>query len=259
VFAVSILYTRSHELSYISISNPDILLNSILNAILGSFFYIVMVIAIYLFIGLIWKVVKKRQIGEVSAFGILILLFAFSQLYPAWDPAHIWWVFPVIAISFAINSRQSFIDYVFSRFRPLIVAMVIFGLFASVSYLFQERQYFSVPLLSGMKSEPIALKNIESNLVALNALKTDSVSIKFDCPDALYSVSNSIVQRFSQDFINWGPALDTAEMNYDYVFVCNTDRDYFQMKYSVEYRIIETLPSVDFSDKFNLIGQRFEK
>jgi hypothetical protein len=218
-----------------------------------------MIVAIYLFTGIIWKVAKKRQIGEVSAVGITSLLFAFSQLYPAWDPAHIWWVFPIIAVSFAVNSRKTFIDQVFLRFHSLIVAMVVIGFFSSATYLVQERHYFSVPVLNGMKSEPIAMNSIESSLVALNALKSDSSIIKFDCPDALYAVSDSTVQKLSRDFINWGPTLDLAETKYDYVFVCNKDRDYFQQKYSDNYRIIEILPSVDFSDKFNLIGQKFEE
>ena len=259
IFLVSLIYTSSHELSYISLSRPDILLNSMLNAILGSFFYMVIMIAIYLFVRLIWIVFSQKQIDQKTLVGIFPLLLAFSQLYPAWDPAHIWWVFPLIAVSFAMSSSVNFMSGAFSRYLPLILGITIAGFLTSSSYLLQERDYYSVPLLKGMKSEPSVVNMLEDNLTSLVAIKARSMSTKFDCPDAIYAVSDSVVQTSTPSFINWGPELNAGFTNFDYVFVCNQNIGYFDQIYGKDFRIIQILPSLDFPDKFNLIGQKIEK
>ena len=154
---------------------------------------------------------------------------------------------------------MNFMSGAFSRYLPLILGITIAGFLTSSSYLLQERDYYSVPLLKGMKSEPSVVNMLEDNLTSLVAIKARSMSTKFDCPDAIYAVSDSVVQTSTPSFINWGPELNAGFTNFDYVFVCNQNIGYFDQIYGKDFRIIQILPSLDFPDKFNLIGQKIEK
>lgn len=252
VLLISIFYTRNNELSYLSISHPDILLNNILNSILGTLFFAV----VFLGIGAIWNSLKF--IGDKSRFsktlpGIGIIVLGLSQLYPAWDPAHIWWITPLVIIGIIeITPLSKCISFLIS-YQALLVGLISVGLLSAGLYQFHPREEFHSRILQGMVASKETRSAIDENLIQINRIKSGDLDIKFDCPDGLYAVSDGEIHDSRPVFVNWGPVELADDETFEGLFVCNQSSEYIQEYFLNTYTVEEKLPSVDYLDKNNWI------
>ena len=172
-----------------------------------------------------FKLLFKPETSYYEKFSIIIGLSALLQLYPIHDQLHLWWLTPVLIASVAskLNTMEKyFLNSVVSRFQLLSSLLILGSLINIFIYVNSSRIAYESKLLSGMRGDEISVNVIDSTLIALNSLPTNS-KIGFDCRASFYSVFdgtfNPELRKVGE---NWEPTNNMAlDMNsYDYIFVC---------------------------------------
>jgi hypothetical protein len=166
---------------------------------------------------------------------------ALAQLYPFFDPHHVWFVTPMLIIgliSFSFRIEVKCKDLLFKGAKPVlfIIVLVLFSQFCVSAS--QARYEYLSPQMKGMYSIWRSADEIDKTLIKLNELAIPG-SVQFDCRDGLYAVANGKYLANSPMFVTWGPML-TATSEEKQLFACYVDqkqiRSYLSSGYSIVFK-----------------------
>ncbi len=193
-----------------TLRNPKILLiegsQKFLYGIGYSAITFFVILAIYLF-------VKKKMALQDYPIAVWVAVAALGQLYPFFDPHHVWFVSPIMIVALL-----NLLDLQEFRFRQLIqsglkpiLTIIVVALFTQfVLNINQSRYHYSSPQMLGMSSIWRSADEIDRTLIALNSHAIPN-SVKFDCADGLFAVGNGRYLADSPMFVTWGPSTNATK------------------------------------------------
>ena len=224
IFSLILIGSRiSIERNSQSLYNPIFFLTEFCRRMLLSWDYLSVSVFIFLTGMMIFKRVRKNsEIPLPEALLIAIGTGTLAQLYPLFDPWHIWMISPIFLLIISLLVPRVSLE---AGFRPaLLLASAALTLVLSVQFssnLLNQNFEFNSKLLRGMTSERTDSPNIDRTLIALEQLDSTETKIRFLCTDGLYAAAS---QHFmSEDFmyVDWGLGLSPVNESTRMLFVCN--------------------------------------
>jgi hypothetical protein len=206
-----------------SLYNPIFFLTEFCRRMLLSWDYLSVSVFILLAGMMIFKQVRKTsEIPLPEALLIAIGTGTLAQLYPLFDPWHIWMISPIFLLIISLLVPRVSLE---ADFRSaLLLTSAALTLVLSVQFssnLLNQNFEFNSKLLRGMTSERTDSPNIDRTLIALEQLDSTETKIRFLCTDGLYAAAS---QHFmSEDFmyVDWGLGLSPVNESTKMIFVCN--------------------------------------
>lgn len=224
IFSFTLMGSRiSIEQNSQSLYNPTFFFAEFCRRMLLSWDYLSVSVFIFLAGIIIFNQVRKNsEIPLPEALLIAIGTGTLAQLYPLFDPWHIWMISPVFLLIISLLVRRVSFN---ARFRSaLLFTSAALTLVLSVQFfsnLSNQNFEFYSKLLRGMTSERTDSPNIDRTLIALEQLDSTEMKIRFLCTDGLYAAAS---QHFmSEDFmyVDWGLGLSPVNESTRMIFVCN--------------------------------------
>ena len=224
IFSLILIGSRiSIEKNSQSLYNPIFFLTEFCRRMLLSWDYLSVSGFIFLAGMMIFKQVRRNsEIPLPEALLIAIGTGTLAQLYPLFDPWHIWMISPVFVLIISLLVPRVFLEA--GLRSALLLASAALTLVLSVQFssnLLNQNFEFNSKLLRGMTSERTDSPNIDRTLIALEQLDSTDTKIRFLCTDGLYAAAS---QHFmSQDFmyVDWGLGLSPVDESTKMIFVCN--------------------------------------
>lgn len=206
-----------------SLYNPIFFLTEFCRRMLLSWDYLSVSVFLLLAGMMIFKQVRKTsEIPLPQALLIAIGTGTLAQLYPLFDPWHIWMISPIFLLIISLLVPRVSLE---AGFRSaLLLTSAALTLVLSVQFssnLLNQNFEFNSKLLRGMTSERSDSPNIDRTLIALEQLDSTETKIRFLCTDGLYAAAS---QHFmSEDFmyVDWGLGLSPVNESTKMIFVCN--------------------------------------
>lgn len=148
------------------------------------------------------------------------------QLYPNPEPAHIWYILPVVIVGIFYNyldkpfeeSNQEFLK------KLLLIPTCLSLITINVIYVSQERINHTVVPLRQMKSAPDVVNSVDGTLRKLS-LFTKGKSVQFNCPLGIYSVANNIYRGSDNQYVDLIPRYGVAKTKSDLIFECDLSKN----------------------------------
>lgn len=188
--------------------------------------YVPLMFSVIIFGLLIFK--KSPALLKLNVNHTLVAAIAIgtaAQLYPLFDPWHLWMISPVFLIStvliaqrFLVTSRMDFgISFV-----SLVIVLTLSLNFASN---FDSQRYtFKSSTLQGMSSSRDDAVFLDRTLMKLQFHNKEERKILFLCGDGLYASASGHFLSQDSMFVNWGikPLRITSET--ELIFLCEVSR-----------------------------------
>lgn len=163
----------------------------------------------------------ERGLVQVVSLGIAATTLL--QLYPLFDPLHLWWITPVLIAAILIGGTDT-LNLLQSHqpvARSILIGLAIAGLFQLTMNARVNRIPFHDPALQGMKASPEQARRLDSTMQMLSTFGTPR-RIKFFCSDGLYAAAGGKYLASGGNFVDWGDmSAIHDEAEYQQVFVCN--------------------------------------
>lgn len=175
---------------------------------------------------------------------IVIGLGTISQLYPLFDPWHLWMVSPVFFMCLLV--LQVKLPSISSYSSALISITVIITIVLSLQFLknFNSQSYeFQSTVLKGMSSSRQDALQLDTTMLALENATITKRGVQFLCTDGLYA---SATQHYLSDrpmFVDWG--IDSKSMINDshVIFICDYTQSAVDRYMSEDWKVIFLEPS----------------
>jgi len=206
-----------------SLYNPIFFLTEFCRRMLMSWDYLSVSAFIFLAGMMIFKQVRKNsEILLPEALLIAIGTGTLAQLYPLFDPWHIWMISPIFVLIISLLVPRVSLD---AGFRSaLLLTSAALTLVLSVQFssnLLNQNFEFNSKLLRSMTSERTDSPNIDRTLIALEQLDSTDTKIRFLCTDGLYAAASQHFMSEDFMFVDWGLGLSPVNESTKMIFVCN--------------------------------------
>ena len=149
---------------------------------------------------------------------------ALFQLYPFFDPLHLWWITPVLigGILSSCPSASASIRFKQLVARAILIGLVLSGIFQLVVDTEANRVAFHDVALHGMTASPDEVRRVDSTMLMLSKFGIPR-HIKFFCADGLYAAAGGKYLASDGNFVNWAPTTSRGDQagGYSQIFVCN--------------------------------------
>jgi hypothetical protein len=236
VALTSVLTSRLSRTGEQTLRNPRILLidgsQKLLYGVGYSAITLLVILVIYFFI-------KQKKSLKKYPPAVWIAVAAMAQLYPFFDPHHVWFISPVVIVAVVTLvdlCKFSFQDSVQLGLRPLL-SIIVVALLAQLSLnASQTRYHYSSPQMLGMASIWRSADEIDRTLLALNRLAIPK-SVQFECADGLFAVANGRYLASSPMFVTWGPSIEATTKSKQ-LFVCYLDDEKIGIYLNSGYKIV---------------------
>lgn len=162
-----------------------------------------------------------------------------AQLYPFFDPHHVWFVTPMLMVALISVSSHFQGKFKFTLVKganPVLSALVLVLLSQFLVNASQTRYEYISPQMKGMESVWRSADEIDNTLLKLNQLAIPK-SVQFECRDGLYVVANGKYLANSPMFVTWGPKTKSTS-NAKQLFACYVDRKQIQSYLNSGYSIV---------------------
>lgn len=215
--------SKSNDLEVQSLYNLSFFLTEFCRRVLLSWDYLSISLFVFLAALMIYRSILRHADLELAQ----ILLIAFglgslTQLYPLFDPWHIWMVSPIFVIILTLLVPRDSLGA--SSRKSLLTMSTAIGLILCLQLNnMADRQIFQFKsvLLNGMSSERVDSPYIDKTLIALEDLDTSKDKIRFLCTDGLYAAASQNYMSVDLMYVDWGLGLSPIRNSNKLLFVCN--------------------------------------
>ena len=179
---------------------------------------------IVLVIGL--QVFKGRKIDQQDNLPNLILfavgLGTLAQLYPLFDPWHLWLISPVIILCLVLLRTEIKTQAPYSNSIAYISAVVTLALGVNfISGLKSQTYDFESLVLYGMTSSRGDAPALDKTMLAFEKASIESQSVRFLCNDGLYASATQEYLSRGPYFVDWGLDESVLDPQVQFIFVCD--------------------------------------
>ena len=228
-----------------SLFNPSYFFYETLKRSLLSIDYL----PVSLFVGITFYLIfltKRREATNALNDHVLLAIGigTLTQLYPLFDPWHLWMISPIFVMILSLGRYLRFIPKVHKS-----TFVIIFGILTTVSTLgyiknsSSQTFEFDSKILKGMTSSRADASQLDLTLLQLQKDYPGVDQIKFLCTDGLYAAAT---QRYvSEDymFVDWGLESTKIEAMTKSVFVCDYTKMQIEDFRQNGWNIVFELPS----------------
>lgn len=133
---------------------------------------------------------------------ILYLAFAIAtctQLFPAPDQLHVWWISPVL-IALAPYLQEGLENFI-KPIGGVLIGILLVNCFHILQVNTVERRTESRGVVKGLEV-PITMPKVDFAFIASQLKKGETY---FHCRDGIFAVANGSYIAHGKDFVNWGP------------------------------------------------------
>lgn len=172
------------------------------------------------------QVFKGRKIIQQDSFTNLILfavgLGTLAQLYPLFDPWHLWLISPVIILCLVLLLTDTKIQAPHSNSIAYIAAVVTLALGVNfISGLRSQTYEFESIVLSGMTSSREDAPALDNTMLALEKANIESQGVRFLCTDGLYASATQEYLSRGPYFVDWDLDESVLDPQIQFIFVCD--------------------------------------
>jgi hypothetical protein len=221
VIPLTLALSKFQTASYSTMLDPRLFLITFSRRVYYSLGYLTVVCFLLVLIFTIVKYFRNRKL--VASRDWLILSFgltALTQLYPLYDPWHLWFITPIIiaAAIFLLPKFQTTAELRKGAIICSAIAIIALGLnntsnFISTPYKFDDG------ILAGMRTSDPYNKDLTATLTMLR-LKGVPRQIRFECPNGLYAAAGGEFLSIDGAFVNWGPIPSETAKPARQLFIC---------------------------------------
>ena len=169
------------------------------------------------------NIARVSKVDPVRVASFTIAGTALFQLYPLFDPIHLWWITPLL-ITGVLSGRSRVSKSV--RLNQRAARVILIGLTLAGSFQYgQAAKLNRIPFqdltLKGMTGSPDEVRRVDSTMQMLENYGAPR-KIKFFCADGLYAAAGNKYLAADGNFVAWAP--NDSQMNqtmYTQAFVCN--------------------------------------
>jgi hypothetical protein len=202
--------------------HPNILLANLGWNSLNSLSFFVFCCLVYVLFRKLYNFVRGDRKGLLKNDLVFIIpVFSILQLYPATDPLHFWWLFPVFLVGVAMNIRKVRIVDINSRY--MIVPITLFIFTCSVNFVHdfsKDRAAYEESILAGMIGFPSEVSYIDETFKLVSE-SSASEGFVYDCADGMYAVRAGTYNLKDGNYVNWAPDFQPNFKDSELVFQCN--------------------------------------
>jgi hypothetical protein len=242
VFGIFSMFFYSYDVNPKSYLNPFLQFQWLLQrSVIGLFYFL----AFDRFI----RALRGFRSFSLSSnyFEPILATSAIAQLYPGSDPLHLWWIAPVLLVTFFSPGNKIFPQYSVDarKLRGYLLYVSVLLTLILVQYLSIARVSFESSILHGMYSQAEVRNRIEpmlSSIIQTRRLYPNN-ELVFDCHDGLFSVADGTYLPRDKNFVNWSPEFNVVTTSGDIVVVCSLDSVRLHSRYPYEeFSIIHQIP-----------------
>ncbi len=179
-----------------------------------------------LVLAIVFQVFKGHKIIQQDNLVNLILfamgLGTLAQLYPLFDPWHLWLISPVIIFCLVLLRADAKIQAPHSNSIAYIASVVILALGVNfISGLKSQTFEFESLVLSGMTSAREDAPALDKTMLALEKANIASQSVRFLCNDGLYASATQEYLSRGPYFVDWDLDEGVLDPGIQFIFVCD--------------------------------------
>jgi len=219
---------RHFEEPFIAITLDPI---AILKNLLQNLLYFPLFASIFLlpivFLFALWAkrdLIGARKLNPEVFLGTLCLAYI-VQLYPNPEPAHIWYIFPIVTIGVLNLLSEQKHKQILNSITKYVITPTICGLIViNIQLLSVLRVNHQAEPLYGMMSRPEAVSRIDKTLYLLSFYVSNG-TVKFDCPKGIYSVFSNTFFASDYQYVDIIPQYYKDKVPAPLTFECELELD----------------------------------
>jgi hypothetical protein len=193
-----------------TLRNPKILLIEGSQKFLYGVGYFAITFLVFL---AIYFFVKQKMALQKFPISVWVAVAALGQLYPFFDPHHVWFISPILIIAllnlFDLQEFR-FRGLIQSGLKPMLTIIIVALYVQFVLNTDQTRYQYSSPQMLGMSSIWRSADEVDRTLIAMNTYAIPN-SVQFECADGLFAVGNGKYLADSPMFVTWGPTTNATK------------------------------------------------
>jgi hypothetical protein len=179
-----------------------------------------------LVLAILLQVIKGRKSFQQDHLAKLILFAVgfgtLAQLYPLFDPWHLWLISPVIILCLILLYSKTKIQQPHSSSISYIAAVVTLALGVNFITGLKSQNYdFESRVLSGMTSSRQDAPALDKTMLALEKSNVESQSVLFLCTDGLYASATQEYLSRGPYFVDWNLDASIIEPQIQFIFLCD--------------------------------------
>lgn len=164
---------------------------------------------------------KMFEINQKSALICIIGASSLFLLYPNPDPAHIWFIFPIVVTGLAPLFQTLLQENTKRLFYNLLLIPSCASLVTiNMLYISIQREPHSFEPLVGMQSRGGWASQVDFNLSKLDESIGDK-TVQYRCPLGIYSVANNKYRGSDYQFVETIPRFDKPRVPSNLIFECD--------------------------------------
>lgn len=176
------------------------------------------------------SIFKRQRLFQKNNLSNLILLSiglgTLAQLYPLFDPWHLWLISPVIIMCLILLRTEYRFHANYSK--PLAYISIVVTLSLGVNFaqgLRSQTYEFESVVLSGMTSSREDASELDETMLAIEKIGIESQSVQFLCTDGLYASATQSYLSQGPLFVDWGLDKSPLGTHTRLIFVCDYTQD----------------------------------
>ena len=191
---------------------------------------------------------KKQRLLQPNHLSNLILLSiglgTLAQLYPLFDPWHLWMISPAIIMSLLLLRTEQMAHAPYSKSLGYISIVVILALSVNFSEALKSQTYeFRSLVLDGMTSSRGDAHALDETMLAIERANLETRSVRFLCGDGLYASASQIYLSQGPLFVDWNLDKSPLDSQVRLIFVCDYTQDAINQYLKSGWDEIFILPS----------------
>lgn len=172
------------------------------------------------------KLPRSIRLNENYYLVAAISIGTMTQLYPLFDPWHLWMVSPVFLVAAIFVSAKMKLPPKLDFGATSVLAVILAALTLNfVSNSISQTYHFESSVLRGMSSSREDAVFLDKTLIKMEKLANKESEIVFLCGDGLYASANKHFLSRSFMFVDWGFGSPKITQETDLVFLCEATQE----------------------------------
>ena len=239
IFLIASLLVSRLNVETSSFKNPIYLIVYSATSVLQSLNLLTLVVSFWISLK---NLMRWRSLDWNRCLALVTGAAVFTQLYPAPDPLHVWWISPVLISVIAMQIRCSNLTLSLNlrirRIRALLIGCLIILSFQQMMIHAQARVEYETNFLTGMFGIESIVAPIDRTLELLEENKS-TYQIRYHCGEGIFSAAGNYFDTREPYFLDILKAPNSLDPENQAIFLCGVSQDdLLQYTKNSEWRIV---------------------
>ena len=239
IFLIASLLVSRLNVETSSFKNPIYLIVYSATSVLQSLNLLTLVVSFWISLK---NLMRWRSLDWNRCLALVTGAAVFTQLYPAPDPLHVWWISPVlisvIAMQILCSDLTLSLNLRIRRIRALLIGCLIILSFQQMMIHAQARVEYETNFLTGMFGIESIVAPIDRTLELLEKNKS-TYQIRYHCGEGIFSAAGNYFDTREPYFLDILKAPNSLDPENQAFFLCGVSQDdLLQYTKNSEWRIV---------------------